>query len=90
MINKSEIIKKHCYTELVYFRINKKLKLKYSNHKIERLIYRLLDETPLIDYLKKGKNFYVVNRKHQIKITVNSNTFRVITVDKITTDINSF
>lgn len=32
---------------------------------------------------KIGKNYYVVNTKCNIRITVNSNTFRVITADRI-------
>lgn len=44
---------------------------------------KVLSETSLENYLKKGKNFYVFNENYQIKITVNSNTFRIITVDKI-------
>ncbi|WP_298780092.1 DUF3781 domain-containing protein [uncultured Polaribacter sp.] len=82
IIDKPKIIKNHCFTELVYQRINRKLKLNYSKIAIETFIKTLLIETPLINYIKKGKNFYILNKKHQVRITVNSTTFRIITVDK--------
>ena len=81
--DKKEIIKKHCYTELVYQRINKKLGTSFSNKESELLLKRVLKETGLEGYEKKGKNFYISNKQHNIKVTINSNTFRVITVDKI-------
>ncbi|MFD2577164.1 DUF3781 domain-containing protein [Haoranjiania flava] len=40
-------------------------------------------ETPINNFEKVGKNFYISNIKKNIKITVNSNTYRVITADKI-------
>ena len=83
IINKNEIVKKHCYTKLVYGRINKKLKSYFSNEESEALIKKVLEESPLENYIKKGKNFYIFNEEHHIKITINSNTFSVITVDKL-------
>ncbi|WP_366915416.1 DUF3781 domain-containing protein [uncultured Polaribacter sp.] len=44
---------------------------------------KILEETTLENYQKKGKNFYISNTKHKIRVTINSNNFRVITVDKI-------
>ena len=43
--NKAEILKKHCYTELVYDRINKKIDTNYSKKEIEILIEKVLRET---------------------------------------------
>jgi len=80
---KNEIIQKHCYTKLVYQRINKKLKTSFTNEEIEILIKNLLKETAIENYLKKGKNFYISNKEYGIRITINSNTFRIITVDKL-------
>ncbi|AUC21946.1 hypothetical protein BTO15_07455 [Polaribacter sejongensis] len=80
---KSEILEKHCYTEMVYQRINKKLKIAFSKDENEQFIRKVLEETVIENYLKKGKNFYVSNKEHNIRITVNSNTFRIITVDRI-------
>lgn len=80
-INKEEILKKHCYTDLVYGRINKKLELNYSKKEIKHFIKKTLLESD--SYLKKGKNFYISNLESKIRITVNSYTFRIITVDKI-------
>ena len=80
---KDEILKNHCYTELVYFRINKKLGRNFSNEESEVFIEKILTETVLENYEKIGKNIYVTNKQHNLKITINSNTFRIITVDKI-------
>ena len=34
-------------------------------------------------FKKIGKNYYVTNSENNVRITVNANTFRVITVDKL-------
>lgn len=82
-INKVEILAKHCYTVLVYQRINKKLNADFSKDETEKLIRQILEDTAIENYIKKGKNFYVSSEEDNIRITINSNTFRVITVDKI-------
>lgn len=82
-INKAEILRNICYTELVYSRINKKLNTKFSKRQIEELILKILKETEEKFFSKIGKNFYIINTKNNIKITINSNTFRIITADKI-------
>jgi hypothetical protein len=82
-LNKAELLKNLCYTTLVYGRINKKLKTTYSTAAIEKLIVTIISETPLTNYLRIGKNIYVSSNKHNIKITINSNTCRIITVDRI-------
>jgi hypothetical protein len=43
----------------------------------------MIKETEEKFFEKIGKNIYVSNRKRNISITVNSNTFRIITVDKL-------
>lgn len=82
-IDKSKILDNICYTELVYGRINKKLKIALSKSEIETKIYKILSETVESNFAKIGKNYYATNTDEQIKITINSNTFRIITVDKI-------
>ncbi|MFH2104986.1 MAG: DUF3781 domain-containing protein [Parcubacteria group bacterium] len=82
-INKQEILNSICYTELVYGRINKKLNINLSRGQIEKFILKILKETEEKFFLKIGKNFYVLNEKNHIKITINSNTFRIITVDRV-------
>ena len=82
-INKDEIINNICYTELVYGRINKKLKTNYSKDQIEKLISDLLKITSQDNYSKIGKNYYITNIDKKIRVTVNSNTYRVITADKL-------
>lgn len=83
VINKQEIIDKLCYTELVYGRINKKLGLTFSKSQIEYLMLDVLRESTDKDYTKTGKNFYITNLNRKIRVTINSYTFRIITVDKI-------
>ncbi len=83
MNNKRQIIENLCYTELVYGRINKKLGTDFSNEKIELYIKDILKKTDEEFYVKTGKNYYVTNTENNIRLTINSNTFRVITVDKI-------
>lgn len=82
-INIPEILSKTCYTELVYQRINKKLKTELSKLEIEKMLFDILNETQEKYFKKIGKNIYVNNSDNNIKITINSNTFRIITVDKI-------
>lgn len=80
---KSLIIENICYTELVYERINKKWNVKYSKEEIETFILKILNETDNQFYTKIGKNYYITNKENEIRITINSYTFRIITVDKI-------
>ncbi len=82
-IDKKKILNNICYTELVYRRINKKLKSNFSNTEIEALIFETIKEAELTNFEKIGKNYYISNLEKQIKVTINSNTFRVITVDRI-------
>ena len=83
-VNKQIILENICYTELVYQRINKKLDVKFSKEQIEEYMLKILKESDISFFTKTGKNFYVVNTENNIRITINSNTFRIITVDKIT------
>lgn len=82
-INKTDIFNKICYTELVYDRINKKLQTNHSRAEIETLISKLIKDTPENQIQKTGKNFYIYNTDKNIRITINSYTYRIITVDRI-------
>ena len=82
-IDKILILNNICYTELVYNRINKKLKTNLSKKEIELFIFKVIKNTKLNNFQKIGKNFYIFNLEEKIKITVNSNTNRIITVDKL-------
>jgi hypothetical protein len=82
-IEKTEILDRICYTELVYERINKKLGSNFSKSEIENMLFDILKETQETFYQRIGKNIYVTNRERNIKITINSNTYRIITVDKL-------
>ena len=82
-INKQEILENICYTDLVYERINKKLNINFSKKRIELYLFNILKETDKVFFTKNGKNIYVMNTENKIRLTINSNTFRIITVDKI-------
>lgn len=82
-IDKTEILNHLCYTELVYERINKKLSGNYSKSEIEKMLFTIIDETQIDFFQRIGKNIYVTNTANNIKITINQNTFRVITVDRV-------
>ena len=82
-INKTEILDRICYTELVYERINKKLDTNFSKSKIEKLLFDIVKETQEMFFQRIGKNIYVTSRERNMKITINSNTYRIITVDKL-------
>ena len=92
--DKTEILNNICYTESVYERINKKLNSKISKYEIESMLFNIIKETDEIHFQKTGKNIYITNTENNIRITINSTTCRVITVDRAdknqqkTTDIN--
>ncbi|MDD3264003.1 MAG: DUF3781 domain-containing protein [Candidatus Nanoarchaeia archaeon] len=73
-ILKLKIINNICYTELVYERINKKLKTNYSKDEIQEYLLKILKKSDEDLFLTIGKNYYVENKKYNIKITINSNT----------------
>jgi hypothetical protein len=80
---KTEILKKICYTELVYERINKKLKKQLSKSEIEELILTIIKETVETEFEKTGKNIYITNKEKQVRLTINSNNYRIITADRL-------
>jgi hypothetical protein len=80
---KTEMLKKICYTELVYERINKKLNKQLSKNKIEELILTIIKETNETEFQKTGKNIYVTNKEKQVRLTINSNNYRIITADPL-------
>ena len=79
----NEILQKIRYTKLVYERINKKLNTKFSKEQIEELILDIIKKTEANFIAKKGKNYYLTNIEYNIRITINSTTFSIITVDRI-------
>lgn len=76
------ILDNYCYTELVYGRINKKLKINFTNDEIEKLMHDCLTSES-IEIEKIGKNYYIKSFEYNIKLTINSYTYRIITVDRI-------
>jgi hypothetical protein len=80
---KTAILKKICYTELVYERINKKLNKQLSKSEIEDLILTIIKETSGTEFEKAGKNIYVTNKEKQVRLTINSNNYRIITADRL-------
>ena len=47
------------------------------------MLLNFIRETEEASFQKIGKNFYVTNVNNNIRITINSYTFRIITVDRI-------
>jgi FKBP-type peptidyl-prolyl cis-trans isomerase (trigger factor) len=80
---KEELLEKICYTDLVYERINKKLNLNLSKSRIEEMIFLIIQETNEANYQKIGKNVYISNNEKKVRLTINSYTNRIITVDKL-------
>jgi len=78
---KKEILNKICYTVLAYERINKKLNMQLSKAKIEEIILTIINETDEAEFRKTGKNIYVTNKEKQIRLTINSNNYRIITAN---------
>jgi hypothetical protein len=83
MINKNDILKKICYTELVYGRINKKLNIQFSKQQIEEFVLKIIEETDERFFSKIGKNYYIENTENNVRLTINSYTFRIITADRL-------
>ena len=83
MEEKNKVIESICYTELVYDRISKKLNVKYTRAQIETFVLKVLEGTDSRFFIRKGKNIYVTSKSDNIRITINSYTFRVITVDRV-------
>ncbi|MEO6883856.1 MAG: DUF3781 domain-containing protein [Bacteroidia bacterium] len=80
---KTEILNKICFTDLVYGRINKKLGIKLSKDKIEIMIFEIIKGTDESEFQKTGKNIYITNNDRNIRLTINSYTYRIITADKL-------
>lgn len=79
---KENILDRLCYTELVYQRINKKLRMDLSIEEIEKFVYSTVFSADCVIY-KNGKNYYAYNEKANTRITINSFNYRVITADRI-------
>lgn len=79
---KARILEKLCYTELVYGRINKKLATEMTKKEIESYLAKILGENSTT-FEKIGKNWYAKNPPAKLQITINSQTYRVITVDRL-------
>lgn len=67
----------------MYERINKKLTTDFTKEQIELFVVEILRDTNKKFYIKTGKNYYVTNTENNIRITINSNTFRIITMDRL-------
>jgi len=80
---KTEILNKICYTDLVYERINKKLNIQLPNDEIEKMIYKIIEETDNEKFQKTGKNIYITNNYRNVRLTINSYTNRIITADRL-------
>ncbi|WP_125590831.1 DUF3781 domain-containing protein [Companilactobacillus jidongensis] len=81
MIN-SEIKNNICYTDLVFERVNKKLSTNMSRVEIQDMVLSILNSADSLSE-KIGKNYYISNLSFNIRLTVNSFTYRLITVDRL-------
>ena len=71
-----------CYTNLVYQRVNKKLKVELSRSEIKKLVQNILiDDQTTVE--KWGKNYYVSGLAYSTQLTINSFNFRLITADRL-------
>ncbi len=77
------IIENICYTELVYERVNKKMRTQMSPSEIEAWIQNVLHQSDCV-LEQRGKNFYVSCISENVILTVNSYNYRLITVNQIT------
>lgn len=75
-----KILTNICYTELVYGRINKKLGMQKQQNEIEQMIIGIINDLDS-KIEKRGKNFYITLKNK--RITINSFTYRVITMDNL-------
>ena len=47
------------------------------------MILSVVAKTDESNFIKKGKNIYINNNIENIRLTINSNTHRIITADKL-------
>lgn len=83
MMDKKQIFDNICYTELVYGRINRKFNTQFSKKQIEEFVLKILKKTDKKFFSNNGKNYYVENIENDVRLTIHSNTFRLITADRI-------
>lgn len=86
MLDNSELLalikERVCYTDLVYQRVNTKLKVDLSRAEIETLVQAILgDQQAMLK--KREKNYYVTSLARHTRLTINSFNFRLITADRI-------
>lgn len=79
---KTFILENICYTNLVFERINKKLKMSLSPEEIRDFVYDVVVSDKCSIY-KRGKNYYACNESVGVQITINSLNCRVITAGRI-------
>ncbi len=51
------------------------------------MLFRIIKESEEIFFERIGRNIYAVNSENNIRISIKSNTYRIITVDKIKSKI---
>jgi len=71
-----------CYTELVFQRVNKKLKIEMSEAEVKVLVQEILaDATTSVE--RRGKNYYITNAARNVRLTINHFNCRLITADRV-------
>jgi hypothetical protein len=56
------------------------LNVNFSKEDIEKIVSEIQKETNELQYQKKGKNIYITNNEQHIRVTINSNNYRIITL----------
>ena len=56
--------------------------------KIEEMISTIITETDESEFQKTGKNIYTTNNEKNVRLTINYNTNRIITADKLNEQMN--
>jgi hypothetical protein len=47
------------------------------------MIFEIIKETDRTEFRKTGKNIYITNKEKNVRLTINSNTNRIITAEKL-------
>ncbi|WP_349515594.1 DUF3781 domain-containing protein [Leuconostoc suionicum] len=81
-MNKDIFVNNNCYTELVFTRVNKKLKTSWDILIIKYIVNDILTSNDS-DYKLNGKNWYVSNKNANIELVINKNNYRLITANQI-------
>ncbi|AVK63771.1 hypothetical protein C5Z26_06470 [Lactobacillus sp. CBA3606] len=70
------------YPDLVFTRVNAKLGTHLSRQEGKQLVTTILTDTNSQSE-QRGTNYYVINFRFNVRLTVDASDFRLITMDRI-------